>query len=981
MLLLAFTIVSSWAVAQTQSPLDVYTLPNGLTIILQEDHRRPEIMGFISTRAGSVNEDPTATGLAHYLEHMLFKGSTQLGTIDWEKEKPHYDKIIELYDQLGKTKDKKQRDALQKQINQESLEAAKYVVPNELSRLVGQMGGVYLNAFTSYDITAYFSMIPSSQLERWLALYSHIFQQPVFRGFQAELENVYEEYNMYSDRPDNRISEEVMKALFKKTPYGRDVIGLPEHLKNPSLTQLQKFFKTYYVPGNMALVLVGDFNSATAKAQIEQTFGKWTVAPVPTVQFEQEEPFKGRELLELKMGPVDAIFLGFRTAPIRSEDEVILNVCSALLSNGQSGLIDQLVFDNKVLYAGGGNNAMKHGGVFMLQAIPNPQEFYEGPSTDNITSMDEYRSVMREMERARIKAFPQTEELILDEIEALKNGDFGDWQLESAKQAIITSHQRQQESVTSRAQTLGLYFAHEIDFSHYINYEENIKKITKDDVLRVAKKYFGKNHLTVFVKPGSIKNNEIDKPEYKPLEFPNADAKSAFAKAFDAIQTPEQKYNYIDMETDVQKLTMNNGNTLYYSKNPVNDIFSLTIRYEVGQSTIKELEYAGLLNFAGASARDAKSLKGQFARLNCSYGLSANKNYVVISLSGPEQNLRQALTYLNLFINETNLQRNQMSRLAQSERYSRQQEREEPEIIADALEEYVLYGSKSDYLDRLSIKDLMGVKANELVTAFKLATEYPATIFYTGAKPVNEIKTTLEATVKFTDKEKRRPAKGYQEREKQTIAENTVYFINQSSLQAQIGLFANGKPFELADVPKISAFNNYFGGGMNALMFQEIREFRSLAYGSGAMYATPGLPGKPAWFNGYIQTQADKANTALEVFMGLINDMPQKPERMETLKAYLALSASFRPDFRSLPQTVENWRRIGYTDDPLKITLPAYNALQFDDIVKFSNDFIKPQPKALLVVGPKKRIDTKVLSQYGVLKELKLNDVFSKDEE
>ncbi|MDR2361670.1 MAG: insulinase family protein [Prevotellaceae bacterium] len=979
MLLALFAIASTWAVAQTQSPIEIYQLSNGLTVILQEDHRRPEVMGFISTRAGSVNEDPTATGLAHYLEHMLFKGTTQLGTTDWDKEKPHYDKIIELYDQLGKTKDKKQREAIQKQINEESIAAAKYVVPNELSRLVGQMGGVGLNAFTSYDITAYFSMIPSSQLERWLALYSHIFQQPVFRSFQAELETVYEEYNMNYDSPDRWIQETIMKNLFKKTPYSRSVLGLPEHLKNPSLTQLQKFFKTYYVPGNMSLTLVGDFHTPTAKTQIEQTFGQWTPAPVPTTNFEEEAPFKGREFLELKMGPTDAIILGFRTAPIRSDDDVILDVCGALLSNGQSGLIDQLVYDNKILYAGAGNNAMKYGGVFMFETIPNPQEFYEGPSTDNITTMEEYRNVMREMERARIKSLPKTEEMILDEIEALKEGEFGDWQLESAKQALITGYQRLQESTSGRAQTLGLYFANGQDLSQYINYEENIRKITKDDVLRIAKKYFGKDYLTVFIKPGSIKKNEIDKPEYKPLEFPQADVKSTFAKTFDNIQTPEQKYNYINLDTDVQKIAMTNGNTLYYSKNPVNDIFSLIIRYEVGQSTIKELEYAGLLNYAGAAARDAKGLKGQFARLNCSYGISASKNYVTVSLSGPEQNLRQALTFLDLFINQTNLQKNQMSRLAQSERYGRQQEREEPEIIANALEEYVLYGNKSDYLDRLSIKDLMGVKANELVTAFKLATEYKATIFYSGARPANEIKTSLEATIHFAKEPKE--GKGYQEREKQTITDNTVYFINHSSLQAQIGLFANGKPFQLTDMPKISAFNNYFGGGMNALMFQEIREFRSLAYGSGAAYQTPGLPGKPAWFTGVIQTQADKANTALDVFMGLINDMPQKPERMDGLKAYLELASSFRPDFRSLPQTVENWQRIGYTDDPLKTLLPAYKTLQFDDIVKFNNEFIKTQPKALMLVGPKKRIDTKALSKYGVLRELKLNDVFSKDDE
>ena len=980
MLLLVFAMVSLGAIAQQKPPLEVYQLPNGLTVILQEDHRRPEVQGFVSTRAGSVNEPTDATGLAHYLEHLLFKGTTELGTVDWEKEKPHYDKIIELYDQLGKTKDKKQRDAIQLQINEESLKAAEYAVPNEFQRLISQIGGTNLNAFTSYENTAYHSTFPASQLERWLTVYSHIFEKPVFRSFQAELEIVYEEYNMNADRASRRISEELLKNVFKKTPYGRSVIGLPEHLKNPSLTKLQTFFETFYVPNNMGLILVGDFDSATAKQYIEQTFGKWQSKPLPATTFGDEEPFKGREFLELKMGPMEEIILGFRTVSVRHEDDIALDICSALLNNGQSGLLDQLELDNKVLSAYAGKRGFKNGGVFLFSIVPNAQEFYEGPSTDNITTAEEYKTVIRELDRARIKAMKGSEDMVLDELEALKKGEFGDWQLESAKQALITSFEVQQESVRAQADVLNNYFANEIDLSYYTNYIENVKKITKEDILRIANKYFGKDFLAVHVKPGSIKKNNIDKPEYKPLTFPQADAQSSFAKQFAAIPAPEQPYRFIDFHTDLQKVAMTNGNTLYYTKNPVNDIFSLIIRYEVGQSTIRELDYASLLNYAGGAARDAKGLKGQFARLNCDYSISANKNYVYVLLEGPEQNLRQALTYLNLFINETNLPKNQLSRLAENQRYARRQEKEEPEVISDALYQYVQYGNKSDYLDRLSLKDLRSIKANELVTAFKLATEYSATIFYTGAKPANEIKSTLEQTIKFAANPK--PGKGYQEREKQAVKENTVYLVNESALQSQIRFFANGKPYAIADEPKITAYNEYLNGRFIGLMFQEIREFRSLAYGAGGGYATPGLPAKPGWFSGSIQTQDDKTNAAIDVFMGLINDMPQKPERMDVLRNRLILSASTeQPDFRAIGQYYDQLQRWGYSEDPLKVFLPAYKSLTFDDIVNFNNEYVKPQPKAIMIVGPKKRIDTKALSQYGVIKELKLNDIFSKDEE
>ncbi len=952
-----------------------------MTVILQEDHRRPEVQGIVTTRAGSVNEDPNATGVAHYLEHVMFKGTETMGTTDFSKEKSHYEKIIALYDELGKTKDKKQREAIQQQINDESLKTAEVAIPNELSRLVDEMGGTNLNAATSYDYTYYLSKCPSSQVERWLMLYSHIFEKPVFRSFQAELETIYEEYNMYSDRSSSRINEVVMKNIFKKTPYGRDVIGLPDHLKNPSISALQKFFATYYVPENMGLILVGDFNTEQVKSHIEKYFGVWKSSSVTAAKFEQEEPFKGRELLELKMGPQDMININFRTVPVSHEDDVILDVCSSLLSNGQSGILDQLMFDNKVLSVHGGNSAMRNGGVFSFNIIPNPQEFYEGPSTSNIRTMEEYKTVMREMDRARIKAMPETEKMVLEEIERLKDPqDIPDWQLESAKQQLITGYERQQESVSSRAMTLSYYFGNDIDIKNYTSYIERVKKITKDDVVRVAKKYFGKNYLTVFVKPGSIKKSSIDKPEYKPLVFPQADAKSEFTKQFEAMQTPEQKINYIDFNTDVQKVAMSNGNKMLYSKNPVNDLFSLTIRYEVGKTTIKELEYASILNYAGAAARDAKGLKGQFARLNCTYNVSANDNYVTVTMNGPEQNLQQAATFLNLFINETALANNQLSRIAQSEQINRKYQKEEPDAIADALSEYVLYGKNSEYLDRMSVKDLMNIKANELVSAFKMATGYSATIFYSGAKSANEVKTLLEQNIKFAAN----PQKGigYQEREKQEVKENIVYLVNNPGLQAQITFFANGKPYNTSDAPIITAFNSYFSGGFTGLMMQEVREYRSLAYGAGASYQTPGLQGKPAWFSGGIQTQDDKTAAAVDVYMNLVRNMPQKTDRINVLKNKLVLSsATTRPDFRQLGMYIDACERLGYTEDPLKQWIPAYKALTFDNIVNFENNYIKNQPISIMVVGEKKRVNTKELSKYGKIVELKLSDIFSKDEE
>jgi predicted Zn-dependent peptidase len=213
------------------------------------------------------------------------------------------------------------------------------------------------------------------------------------------------------------------------------------------------------------------------------------------------------------------------------------------------------------------------------------------------------------------------------------------------------------------------------------------------------------------------------------------------------------------------------------------------------------------------------------------------------------------------------------------------------------------------------------------------------------------------------------------------ITENTIYLVNFSALQAQFGVFANGKVFDPKERAVINAFNAYLSNGFTGLMMQELRENRSLAYGAGARYSTPPLLDKPAYFLGAVQTQNDKIATAIETFMGLVRNMPQKADRMETLKRYFNLVAVNCPDFRDVPYYIESNRRLGYTDDPQKTLLPAVEKMTFQDIVGFWQQNVKDVPTAIMIVGNKKHIDTKALAKYGKIVEVKIKDLFSKDEE
>ena len=248
------------------------TLSNGMKVFLIENHNKPEIFGSFVVNVGSKNDPQDNTGMAHYLEHMLFKGTQTMGTLDYEKEKVHLDKINDLYNQLGLESDDEKRLEIQKKINEESKLAGEYALPNEFDRIIAEMGGTELNAFTSNDMTVYLNKFPPNQIEKWLDVYVHRFQKPVFRLFQSELETVYEEKNRSMNEPIQYLIERYTAKMFAGHPYGEQTtLGKTVHLKNPSLKAMYDYYHKYYVANNMALVLVGDFKSEDIIELINQS--------------------------------------------------------------------------------------------------------------------------------------------------------------------------------------------------------------------------------------------------------------------------------------------------------------------------------------------------------------------------------------------------------------------------------------------------------------------------------------------------------------------------------------------------------------------------------------------------------------------------------------------------------------------------------------------------------------------------------------
>lgn len=937
-----------------------FKLDNGLTVILYENHTQPTVFGSVVVRAGSKDDPSDATGLAHYMEHVMFKGTQEMGTYDWEAEKPHYEKIIELYEEMRQTTDEAKKAELNKQINEESLKAGKFAIPNEFSNLVQAMGGTGLNAATGYDYTYYHNSFPPFQIKRWLDLYAHRFINPVFRGFQSELETVYEEKNMYSDNPFQAVTTDFLKNIFEdENPYGRLIIGKTEHLKNPSIKRIIEFYDAFYVPSNMALILAGDINSEEVKPMIEETFGKWENRqskgePVIPENVKIDKPIK----IKSKLTPYPMLLIGYKGAEAAHEDRYAIDFCVRLLSNSnKTGLLDKLVIDGDLNSASAFNNIFKHAGIIGIQAIP---------------SFD--------INQMKYVSLSVVEKLINSKIEELKAGDFEDWLVEAFKSEMIRDYDMMLETPYYVGVTLMSDFAYELPLEDFTNYKEHILSLTKDDIVKAANKYFTDNHLSYMSDIGSPEKDNLKKPDYKPIN-PEPGHQSEYSKHFETIALSEIKENFVDFEKDVKETEFAPGVKLFYTPNKQNDVFSLVIKYGVGNGEIPTLDLATeLMNNAGIMAlHKPQELKKEYSKLGCSVSFYSTQSYLYIVLDGRESNLDKACQLLSRTYLMPELDEKQMNNVFGREIGMRSYEKKEKDYQATALKDYMMYGKNSPELNRLSSAEIMKLSISDLTGDFIEATHHEASIHYYGKMSFDELNTTLKNNLAFPANLKKSNSPYIL-----PVAENkkeSILFLNNSDArQSEVYIFINGSKYQLDQKPVIDAFNQYFSGGFNGIVLQELREKHSFAYSAGANYSIPVHPENPAYLIGYIGTQADKTADAVAEFVKLIKEMPEKPERIDNIKDYLVQSSkSSRPGYRNLSQNVELWKMKGYDTDPNKLLIPEYEKLSFDDILSFYSDEIKNTPITIAIVGNKKEIDMDKLESIAKIQKISVNKIYKSE--
>ena len=945
-ILLISSIVS--VSAQLREGLTEYKLENGLTVMLWEDHDQPDVTGYVVVRAGAVDEPAEYTGLAHYLEHMLFKGTQKIGALDWEAEKPIYDSIIALYDQYCETTDPEQREKLATQINECSMREAKVSSTEDFFNLLDLIGAEGVNAFTSFDVTAYHNSFPEAEMYRWLTIFSDRLIDPVFRTFQAELENVFEEYNMYANNPSSQASKQLMQDIYKGSPYERDVIGHPEHLKNPRLSKLIEFYNTWYVPNNMALILVGDFDAEAAKPMIAETFSRLQPKELPARPSYPEVQLTGSKHYNLGYSPQIAwVYPGVKAND--PEQEVLEFVCN-LLSNGQTGLLDKITIDGEVQYAGVGLDARRNTGRIIVQAVP----YYDA------------NQQMFESDKA-------TEKIVMKEIDKIKAGDISDEMIASLKRMYAQSYKVANESSASKMNWLLSAFMYNMPLEQVLNANDHIQALTKEEIVRVAKKYFNQDHMTISFDEATKTNKAktLPKPNIKPLE-PVKDAKTAYAEAFKKLPKGQLKQTFNNFN-DVQVSSLGENITLHYTPNTKNDVFSLTLRYGVGEHEMPLLPYAAaLMNNAGIMgnpATEGKDFAQQMAELGGDVSYGCNNSYFYISISGEDGNMNKIMNLVSRQLLMPYLEKKQLDAIKGSEFFTRLSRQKRTAVQKSALMQYALYGEKSAYLDEVPFADIWGMGLPQVQSLLSSARTYALNVFYCGTLTPEQLVAELPLT------EGMRPSNSPFIQEKKTYDKPTVFFLPNSDVQqADLYFYINGQPYDIASDVYSDAFNQYFSGGFSGIVLNEIRTKRSMAYTAYGVNQTPSLAGKNTNFIGYVGTQSDKVVDAINVYMDLLTTMPADTTRMEAIRAALKQAAqTAKPSMRGKASTFEAWKRLGYNDDPAKVNAEKIDNLTYEQIEAFYKENIQGKPITIILMGDPKKIDLKAIQTKMGCKVTKLS--------
>ena len=929
-----------------------YTLSNGLKVFLSVNHQSPRITAHIAVRTGSRNDPAETTGLAHYLEHLMFKGTQQFGTSNYAAEKALLDTIEARYEQYRLVKDPERRRVLYHEIDSISQLAAQYNIPNEYDKLMAGIGGQGTNAYTSTDVTCYTEDIPANEVDRWARIQADRFQNMVIRGFHTELEAVYEEYNIGIAQDQRKIFEAMSAKLFPTHPYGtQTTIGTQEHLKNPSITNIKNYFHNYYCPNNVAICMAGDFDSNEVIAILERHFGSWKpnnnlyrpeFAPLKPIMAPVDTTVIGQE--------AEYVALGWRFDAGNSLQCDTLDLVSEMLSNGTAGLIDlNLNQPLKVMGAGAFSDPMTDYSMLMLMGYPN-----EGQTLEEVR------------------------ELLLGELAKLRAGDFDDDLLVSVVNNNKLNYLRALDSNGARTRQLVNAFINHVDWKQEVGKLDRMAGMTKQQIVAFANRHLKDNNFVCVYKRMGVDTTEkkIDKPAITPIPT-NRDKQSDFVKnILSEIVEPIQP-QFVDYSKEMTVGQTSKKLPLLYKHNDLDDLFTLTYKYDFGATADNRYETAlSYLDFLGTKKMSATEFKQRLYKLACNISMNVGENETYLTLSGLSENMPEALKLAEDLMQNAKVDEEAYKSMVDVIIKSRNDAKSSQEECFNRLNSYGTYGPRNAYTDAMTNQQLRDTKPADLLKLVKGMRDMQHTVVYYGPMTENELNKCLSKVHK-TKKNLAAVPVGVPYMEQPTPRTEILLAPYEAKNIYMVQYHNEGTQWAPEHAATINLFNEYFGGSMNAIVFQELREARGLAYSAAAYYRQPSEKAHPEYAMTYIITQNDKMMDCVNEFNKIVGTIPQSENAFALAKESLMKKLASRRTVRgNVLWSYLAAQRMGINYDINSKVYEMLPNLKLNDIVKFEQQSMANKPYRYLILGDEKELDIKALEKIAPIHRLTLEEIF-----
>ncbi|WP_454046624.1 M16 family metallopeptidase [Chryseobacterium sp. Marseille-Q8038] len=932
-------------VTHDENNVRIYTLKNGLKVFLAQNFDAPRIQTFIPVRTGSNNDPADNTGLAHYLEHMMFKGTSRIGTQNWEKEKELLDQISALYEEHKAEQDSEKKKEIYKKIDEVSQEASQYAIANEYDKAISSLGASGTNAHTWFDETVYKNNIPNNELEKWLKIEKERFSEIVLRLFHTELESVYEEFNRAQDNDTRLVNSELMDALFPTHPNGQQTtLGRPEHLKNPSMKAIHKYFDEYYVPNNYAMVLVGDLDFDKTIQLIDHYFGTLPYKELPKKTPIIEQPITKVVTRTVKSPTTPRTQLAWRTESYGTREAMLADVIANILSNrGEAGLLDLHINQTqKMLWAQAFSVGLRQYGYFSIVAVPKETQTLE-----------------------------EAKNMVLDEIELIKKGDFPDWMLPAIINDFKLQRMKGLETAEGLATTLYDSYIKGRTWEEELNEMDEYASFTKDDIVNFAHDFFKENYVVINKEKGvNDKLIRVDNPGITPVKI-NRDTQSEFLKDILADKTEDIKPEFIDYQKEIIT-DQRNGKKLSFVKNKYNDIAQLHFIFPLGSDNDRDLGISTqLLQYLGTDTHSPEDLKKEFFKIGISNDFKTTNNQLIISLSGLEENIEKGIALLQHWMQDVKPDQEIYNQFVGTVLENRQAIKKDKNRIITALNNYTKLGSNSRFTDVISREELESSNSEVFTDRMKKLFKYPYQVFFYG-KNFENFKEYIGQYIE-TDSLQIPEAKQYPE----PATGGNVNFINYDMVQMEMSKIGKGNEVNPLHFGKINVFNEYFGRGLSSIVFQEMRESKSLAYSAYVSYAANSELKHPDYVTTYIGTQPDKLMIAVDTLNELMNELPEVPIQFENAKnAALKQIASTRVTRNNIFFNTLRLQKLNIHHDFRKNIYEQIQSLEFEGIKQFYQTEVQSIHFNTAIIGKKENLDMEAVNKMGTFKEVSLKDIF-----